>query len=264
MISIIIPVHNQLKHLNKCLISIKERSRLSHEVIISDSNSDSPANENYYSEAKRQGLIGKVVYEYRTGGFSRAVNNGMMAISDDTEYVVWLNSDTIICTDSWLESLTQPFYSHDNVVASGPISNSASYQTFINTSEKYCSVIGSDLFSFLPSYPQTWLPNGFCVMIKREVAEKTGHLDEANFPHYGSEDDYFLRMEGDKRIASDVFVYHHGKQSYKDNRSKLVSDAVKKLHEKYPYLDNHVMHTEISLRAERDRVLNHLIKNKEV
>lgn len=260
MVSIIIPVKNQLQYLNKCLISIKEKTELRHEVIISDSDSTYPMNENYYVEAKRQGLIDKVVFEYKNSGFSRAVNNGMLNVSDNAEYVVWLNSDTIIGSYAWLLSLEQPFTLFDNVSATGPISNSASYQTFIHIGEKDVNKISNMLTSFSSSYPITNLPNGFCVMIKRDAIDKTGKIDELNFPHYGSEDDYFMRMNGDKRIASDVFVFHHGKKSYQDNRKPLTVEAVKKLHQKYRQLDDKVMFTEISLGAERYRVLNHILK----
>lgn len=261
MVSIIIPVHNQLNLLNACLLSIWDKTKSVYEVIISDSNSDRPANENYYNEAMAQGLINKIVYDSHPGGFSRAINSGMKVVSDDSEYIVWLNSDTIIGSYGWLDLLKEPFKKYSDTVATGPISNSASYQTFIhcNNIDANIEKVSSLLNSFNPEYPLTKLLNGFCVMIKRSAILKTGYVDEVGFPHYGSEDDYFVRMKGDKRVVSDCFVFHHGKRSYGKARTSMTRTAAEALHTKYPKISELIMFTEVSLSAEKNRVLKHIL-----
>jgi GT2 family glycosyltransferase len=61
---------------------------------------------------------------------------------------------------------------------------------------------------------------GFCMLVKREVIDAIGVLDERFGPGGYEDYDYCLRVKqaGYKiMVASDVFIYHIGGQGYKKN-----------------------------------------------
>ncbi len=230
-VSIIIPVHNQFDLLDLCLKSIilkTDKKKYDYEIILSDSNSDTFL-QGYYDmlELAFPGENIKVIYDTKDPGFSRAVNNGMKHATD-SDYYVWLNSDTIV-TNDWLA----------NVKGEGlfsPISNSASYQSmwFIDVQDL------NKVEGFLKENKKDNLKvdflNGFCYIISREVFKSVGFLDEIHFPHYGSEDDYSLRAKLKKFqafIMPGNFVFHKGNSSYQQNHNSPLRSCAKNLLARY-------------------------------
>ena len=61
---------------------------------------------------------------------------------------------------------------------------------------------------------------GFCLLIKREVINKVGLLDEQFFPGNFEDDDYCMRILEAKYklvLSKDTFIHHFGKISFKNN-----------------------------------------------
>lgn len=236
-ISIIIPVHNQFNLLDKCLKSIAlktDKNIYDYEIILSDSNSDEKLKEFYellcftagYSIEKRI----KIISDNKKPGFSRAINNGMKLAWNDSDYYVWLNSDTLV-TMNWLFNITQ----YD---LCSPISNNASYQTVLQIDKKDINKVEEYLLSeqIIEDLQTTFL-NGFCYVISKKVFQTVGFLDEVYFPHYGSEDDYSLRakLKGFKAyILANNFVYHVGNQSYQTSINAEIRQNAKVFLSRYP------------------------------
>lgn len=232
-ISIIIPVHNQFDLLDLCLKSVilKTNKKLyDYEIILSDSNSDTFL-QGYYEMLPLAfpGENIKVIYDSENQGFSRAVNNGMKHASE-SDYYVWLNSDTIV-TNDWLSSVS-------GVGLFSPISNCASYQSIFPTIDPH----NIDLVEgFLKENKKENLKvdflNGFCYIISKEVYKSIGWLDELHFPHYGSEDDYSLRakLKGFQAyIMCGNFVFHKGNQSYKQDINSPLKQYARNFLARYP------------------------------
>jgi len=231
-ISIIIPIYNQLEDLKKCIESIVCRTYSDYKIVLVNDNSGHETTE-YCNKLVTDGIAAKHKYIYgrKPKGFTSAVNEGIKLLKAD--YYCLLNSDTIVYTNDWLNRIEEVFYSGEDVGLVGPVSNSATSQTIpfrIGTSPAMMSLLVS-LYT-QQRYPETKLVNGFCYFISSKVVKSCGLLDEREFPHYGSEDDYSLKVRkaGFKcKIADNVFVWHKGSASYKDFKHTAIPRNVKHL-----------------------------------
>ena len=73
---------------------------------------------------------------------------------------------------------------------------------------------------------ETKLLIGFCLMLRREIIDRIGMLDENLF--LGSDDlEYSLRLRANGYsllVATDTFVYHKGQASFDSEPSKKMND----------------------------------------
>jgi GT2 family glycosyltransferase len=155
-------------------------------------------------------------------GFAKANNQGIKVSSG--EYILLLNNDVIL-TPKWLEKMLRCIESDESIGVVGPLTNHAVGQQVVNYpfSKKDVDI---NKFAVLMEmkyggvYEQTHRIIGFCMLIKREVIEKVGLLDERFGPGGFEDYDYCLRVNqhGYKiMIAKDVFVYHLGGRGYSKN-----------------------------------------------
>jgi len=192
--SIIIPVYNQLEWLKKCLASIKQYTKEDYEILIVSNGSNDETN-----DWIRQQEYTKRIYIYDEPlGYARANN---VAIPEAYgEYIILLNSDTEITGEHWISMLREPFAKDSRVGIVGPTLG-------------HCSHTDHDFIIF------------FCAMIKREVFDKVGLLDES-FKEGGGDDTSFsieavkagyrLAQAGeisggkDKYVIGNFPIYHEG------------------------------------------------------
>lgn len=247
-VDIIVPIHNALDDLKKCINSLaKYRKNCMYNCILVDDASDE------YTEKYINGLNEKYdwiknVRNSNPVGYGRAVNIGIKHSSAD--FLIFLNSDTIV-TDSWVEKMVDAVYSTVGAGIVGPISNAASYQsipntkfgqnnqTAINLLPKGLSI--DEINSYLESwaefgcYPTVPLVHGFCFGVKREVLTKIGGFDEINFPKgYGEENDFCFRASDNGFrivIAINTYIFHAKSKSYTDDiRVPLMKEGNATLH----------------------------------
>jgi len=113
LVSIIIPVHNQLKYTLECLASISHSTNdVNYEVIIVDDSSTDQT-------AELLPTIPNLIYfrNETNRGFIETCNSG--ASKARGAYVVFLNNDTQVM-DGWLRGLLEIFKTYDMVGAVGP------------------------------------------------------------------------------------------------------------------------------------------------
>lgn len=240
MVDIIIPVHGQLDLLQKCIKSIRNKTATKFNIILVDDASDSKTAK-WMQAAQAQYSDIKTIKHTIKKGFTASINNGIDVST--SEWIILLNSDTIIGTPNWTANLWNALNLHENIGAAGPLSNHAGSQSI--PIEGGCSLpptISIDQWTAIvkkyspKAYPQVGLVNGFCWAMKREVYNKVGKWNEARYPDYGSEDDYMFRLEslGLKGIvADDTFVYHKKSQSYKNDKLLIKKKALKDLMDQY-------------------------------
>jgi GT2 family glycosyltransferase len=269
-VSIIIPVHNQFNLLDLCLKSIDiktDKEKYDYEVILSDSNSNDYDKE-YYNLLKLTSLSFKneikITQDDKNPGFSRAINSGMKIARNDSDYYVWLNSDTFV-SKNWLDGI-------ENKDLCSPISNNASYQTFlpidigeVELVENFLKLENSK--SDFTKDIKTPFLNGFCYIISNKVFQTIGYLDEIHFPHYGSEDDYSIKafLKGfNAYILTHNFVWHKGNSSYQERPNSLKKQQARNLLNRYPkdWLDQqlqlHKFKTRISRQQLTERFLDYV------
>lgn len=226
-VSIVIPVHNQLDYTKKCIESIRKYTNIPYEVIVvNDASTDQTNN---YLSAQTDIIVKNNEYQK---GYPASCNVGIRSSSG--QYIVLLNNDTVLTCD-WIKHLLEVFEYNKNVGMVGPVSNSISgFQ--LDKDAKYSSIDAMHQYSILVNEQRkfSWMLAPriafVCAVIKREVINKIGGLDERFSPGNFEDDDFCLRAQlaGFKTvIANDVFIHHYGSKSFKADGEKKYNDRLK-------------------------------------
>lgn len=212
--SIVIVTHNQLAFTRECLLSIRDRTDEPYELIVVDNGSTDGTVE-YLQSLQDVHLI--VNTENR--GFPAAVNQGIQAASG--EQVLLINNDCLVTT-GWLRRLRMALYRDEKVGLVGPCSNQVSGVQQIDVG--YRDLGDLDGFAWEwgkhhnNGHEETDRLVGFCLLIKRELIEQIGLLDEQFGIGNFEDDDYCRRAReaGYKAvIAWDAFVHHFGGATFR-------------------------------------------------
>jgi GT2 family glycosyltransferase len=159
-------------------------------------------------------------------GFVKATNQGIQA--SDSPYIVLMNNDTRAAS-GWLDKLRKPLLNPE-IGMSGPLSTApGSWQGRIRPR---CNPF------ILPQHINLAF---FCVMIRRDVIEKVGLLDEGFGPGLGDDDDYSIRVRkaGYRlALAKDLVIPHNHRATFKELYSRetirtMQQAAAKRIREKH-------------------------------
>lgn len=216
--SIVILTRNGVEDTRLCLESIAEHTDQPHEVIVVD-NGSTDGTIDYLRWRLEQVDNLRVVQNATNRGFA-AGNNLGLSIAHGAQ-VVLLNNDTVV-TPGWLAGLSAVLHAHPDCGLVGPMTNYASgpqvvanvpYQTLPTMKEFAldwaCRHEGSD--------PARRLV-GFCWLMRREVVDEIGGLDERFGLGNCEDDDYCLRVVQagwTTRIARSVFIHHTGSRTFR-------------------------------------------------
>ncbi len=152
LISIVIPTCNSYKELLKpCIDSILEYTSM-HNVEIIVVNNDQPNHEKIFFTSLP--IEVKLISYPQKMGYPFACNRGIEIAQG--EYIILLNNDCILLDqpkNQWINQLIEPFFINPSIGITGVF-------------KKHIPEIGRDFVLF------------FCAMIKKEVFEKTGLLNE--------------------------------------------------------------------------------------
>ena len=212
--SIVIVAHNEPQYTKFCIESVLKYTQYPYKLVLVD-NGSTDGTEDYF-----RSIDGAVVIRNETNtGFPRGTNAGLKAA--DGAYMVLLNNDTIV-TEGWLTKLVQAAESEETVGLAGPLTNHSKGDQLLEKRdfqdmseiEQYAAQIANR------NAGQRQATNGltgFCILIKREVVERIGHLDEQFGIGNFEDDDYCLRalQAGFKLlIVKDCFIYHFGERTF--------------------------------------------------
>ncbi len=216
-VSIVIPTFNQWEYTKQTIESIEAFTDFSYEIIIIDNAST----DNTIENLKKYENV-KVISNNKNLGFPIAVNQGIKEAKGD--YILILNNDVVV-TNGWLSKMVEVANLKENIGIVGPISNSVSGLQ-IDKDAKYSTMDDMHIYAKQISVKNKNQTIEFprlaflCTLIKREVIEKIGGLDERFSPGNFEDDDFCLRSQlaGYKSvIARDVFIHHYGSVSFKAN-----------------------------------------------
>jgi O-antigen biosynthesis protein len=237
--SIIILTYNKLEYTKKCIESIRQYTEPNtYEIIIIDNAST----DGTVDWLKQQKDI-KAIFNENNVGFPKGCNQGIEVSSG--ENILLLNNDVIV-TKNWLTNLLACLYSSEKIGAVGPVTNYCSYYQTIPVS------YGDDLdemHNFASVYnrlnPDLWEQRikliGYCVLIRKEVIDKIGLLDERFSPGNFEDDDYSYRIvqAGYQLVlCKDTFIHHFGSTSFNEQSEKyttLLKENANKFKEKWGF-----------------------------
>lgn len=229
--SVVIPTYNHCDDLLKpCLESVAKYSSPDVEVVVV-ANGCTDNTLTYLQELSSRDSRFRYLHYEQPLGYTAATNRGIESALG--EYVVLLNNDTVLLeqpVNHWLHLLIEPFMRDLKVGITGPV-------------KFHWEVAGT-----LRQAMAFWL-----VMIKREVFNRIGILDEIFSPGMGEDGDFCIRaVEAGYKLVSvptDVSgdfnsgilnfgfpIYHVGNGTFADNRAEkevIIQRNNKILEERY-------------------------------
>ena len=251
-VDIVVPIYNALSALKDCLTSLVRETTVPYTLICVDDASSLETRE-FLAEFSEDFPHIRVVTNSENIGYTRNVNRGIE--NSTADWVCILNSDCIVTTN-WLERLLDVAISSSKTGIVSPLSNAASYQSIPrirNYDNEWsfnplpATMQPNDMANLvwehsLSAHPRAGVANGFCQLIRRDMLDSIGWLDEAAFPRgFGEENDLCARAVKsgwDIRIADDTYVYHVKSQSFgHKERKRLSKDGSSALKEKHPDVD---------------------------
>lgn len=137
--------------------------------------------------------------------------------------ILLLNNDTRM-THNALFWLRMGLYEDDSIGATGCISNFAGNEQMVPISfqrpEEYVTYAKKNNIQMKNPYEEKSRLCGFAMLIRRNILDEIGGLDEAFSPGYFEDDDLSLRIrEKGYRlvVCHNSFIYHIGSKSFKKN-----------------------------------------------
>ncbi len=212
--SIVIVTHNLLVHTRRCLDNIRRLTHEPYELIVVD-NASTDGTISYLESV--EGV--RVCRNSENRGFPAAANQGIQLAAG--RQVLLLNNDTVVTT-GWLRRLLRTLYSNPTIGMAGPSTNHISGPQEVAVS--YEDLSGLDAFAWDWGQRHDGIREeddrlvGFCLLIRRDVIERIGLLDERFGIGCFEDDDYCRRalLAGFRLvIARDAFVHHVGSQTFR-------------------------------------------------
>lgn len=235
--SIVILTYNKLNYTIECIESIRRyTSDGMYEIIVVDNAST----DGTQSWLKKQSDL-KLILNKENNGFPKGCNQGIEVSNGD--YVMLLNNDVVV-THNWLENLLLCLNSDKKIGVVGPITNSCSNYQSIEV--PYETINEMHKFAYKYNYHDKALWEerlklvGFCMLMKKEIIQHVGWLDERFTPGNYEDEDYSIRIrkKGYKLfLCQDTFVHHYGGVSFTRDKTyeALLEKNEKKFNEKWGF-----------------------------
>jgi GT2 family glycosyltransferase len=216
----------------------------------------------------------RVIENERNVGFGRSVNTAAGESVAQRHDVVLLNSDTILFPGAIAEMCRVA--SLDPMIGFvSPRSNNATICSFppqaefrkLPPDESYA--VFRELSGYLPDYHYVPVAVGFCLLIKFQILDEFGLLDEIYGKGYNEENDLVMRANRcgyQAALANHAFVYHIGEVSFASSdtpREELEQRNSELLLERYPEYSRSIARYFNGLHFRGETMLSSLLPDSE-
>lgn len=202
---IIIPSWNMAGMAIKCIESIEKYSK-DYRIIFVDNGSEKSEFDKIEPVLLKTNHL--LIKNNANLGFVKATNIGIKA--SDAPYIILMNNDTE-AVEGWLEKLVEPLEDSNSCGLSGPLTTTPlSWQGKWPKGGVGYVIRNHGMLAF------------FCTMIKREVIDAVGLLDEDYGVGFGDDDDYCARALNkgySLALVQDLVIPHHHRTSFKKRYS---------------------------------------------
>ena len=214
-VSFIILSYNTLDYTKICIQSIRNNCKAGcYEIVVVDNAS----NDGSVEWLREQSDI-KLVENKENFGFPAGCNQGIRMAEANND-ILLLNNDTIMLPNS-LYQLRMGLYASERHGAAGAVTNYAgnnqiAYNEGDGLEDYYKFAYSNNLPGDAP-YEQKSMLIMFAMLIKREVYEIVGELDERFTPGNYEDNDYGIRIlaEGFQNVLCwNSFIFHYGSRSF--------------------------------------------------
>lgn len=197
---IIIPIWNNPEYTKACIENIMANTKFPYHLILVD-NASAAATKNYLEDLKsKEPSLVTLVRNNENLGFVKAVNQGLKAAT--APYLCILNNDTVPAP-GWLENMVRFAEEHPEAGLINPQCGGHGDTPIAEYAKMLEKKRGS--------YMEMNQCQGFAMLLRKELVDKIGYLDES-FGIGGFDDtDYSMRAHkaGYRSVAiGDAYVYH--------------------------------------------------------
>lgn len=207
LVSIIIQAGDSLAALQRCTESLIEKTAYSHyEILIVDSGSRDPAMAAWLEAMAQLGADMLRVLPFAGSGTEAAVRN-YAAQQARGEYLLLLSANALICSGDWLDELLNHARRPEvGVVGArllgldGSIVHAGLVLGLAGAASSPFSGEAASARGYMQrlQVPQSWSAvSGDCLLVRKEVFDSVGRLDEVNYPQGLSDVDLCLRINRD-------------------------------------------------------------------
>ena len=204
--------------LKKCVESVLDRTRVPSRLIIVDNASRDPEVRRYLEGVSGRGSVTvEKLFSEVNAGFAGGTNKGLRLA--EAPFVCLLNNDCIV-TDGWLEEMIDVARSRSDIGLVDPQSN-----TFGSRPAQGLSIEehAASLAAVNGKFTEIGHAIGFACLVKKEVIDKIGYLDEAYEGVCYEDTDFSLRAQKSgfiSVIAEGAYVFHKEQASRRDLSGK--------------------------------------------
>ncbi len=193
MVTIIALSYNQPEYTKQFVESVLEFTKTPFELILIDNGSNNETVDYIKSIVRADERI-KTIFNPTNLGFPKGINQGIKLATGN--YILIANND-IVVTDGWLERMIEVAESNKQIGIVGPVSNSvsgvqlekdANYSDIKNMHD-YAKKLRKKNSGKILEFPRVAF---LCTLIKKEVIDKIGGLDEIFSPGNYEDDDFCL------------------------------------------------------------------------
>lgn len=211
-VTIIIVTWNNRELSRSCLESVLADGSYSDiEVIIID-NASEDGTPDLIEEVALVDPRVRLIRNDENHGFPAANNQGLREATG--RFIVFLNNDTVV-TQGWLRTLTGHLERDPSIGIIGPVTNNIGnearvptcYSTIEEMHVEASRIMSQNVGKVIDMNSTAF----FCVMLRREIVDRIGELDENFGIGYFEDDDYCQRILAENlRVvcAEDVFIHH--------------------------------------------------------
>jgi GT2 family glycosyltransferase len=218
LVSILVVTHDGLAWTRMCLGSIDRRTDWPRfEVIVAD-NASTDATRQWLGDEERRGSL-RVVLLPENRSFAAGVNAA--AAASRGEFLCLLNNDTVV-TRGWLSALVRHLERDSTIGMIGPSTNEIANEARVEVGYRELRHLDSWSRGFTRSRAGRAEPIPmlamFCALLRREVFDRIGPLDERFEIGMFEDDDYARRLAAEGlrlAVARDSFVHHAGRGSFR-------------------------------------------------
>lgn len=219
LVTIIIPFVNQSESTLVTVHSILSNCSFAVKILLVDDGSSEKELEIIKKEFAQFNnvLLLKNNYDH---GFASAVNRGLIEV--ETDYIILANND-IVVTPGSVERFIQLANTKEIGIIGCMSNNASGFQQVescdYNCIEEMYEFANKNNLNFKSKFINFPRVAFFFTLIKKEVIDRIGGLDERFNPGNFEDDDFCLRsnMAGFNTIvAQDVFIHHYGSKSFRE------------------------------------------------
>lgn len=220
LVSIVIPTRNGLTLLRRCIDSLKEKTRYpSYEILVVDNQSDDLETLRYLKQIVSAGDARVIRYDLP---FNYSALNNFAVKETRGSYLCLMNNDIEIISEDWLDEMVSQaarpeigavgaklYYSNNTIQHAGVILGMGGvaghlYSRIERSSDGY--------MSRLLLVQNISAVTAACMVVRKDIYEEAGGLDEKNLPVAFNDVDFCLRLleRGYRNLWTPFAeLYHH-------------------------------------------------------